>query len=322
MKRATLVYNSQAGSTSQIKPEEILDLLKQDGYDPIYTPTASESDLDDVLAKAKDLVVVAGGDGSVRAVVTRLLKRNVRVAPLPLGTANNICRTLGLSGKPQEILSGLADPIERNLDIGCVKTPHGTNYFLEAMGIGVFADILEKYDPNDGKSMLRAIQTLVETLNKYQPKFFHVNVDGQDFSGSYLLFEVMNTPTMGYHYMLAPEAQPDDGLFDLVLIHANQREQYIKFIKSVLTGTLERLPDVSIQRGRKLEIAWRGFPLHVDGEAMAGKEWMENFEDDSPMMDEPELLNVAKPYLHVELMPHSVHFLVPKATVVEKTAAA
>jgi diacylglycerol kinase family enzyme len=299
-----------------------LDLLRQGGYDPTYTPTESESDLDGILAKAKDLVVVAGGDGSVRAVVTRLLKRNVRVAPLPLGTANNICRTLGLSGKPQEILSGLADPIERNLDIGCVKTPHGTNYFLEAMGIGVFADILEKYDPNDGKSMLRAIETLVETLNKYQPKFFHVNVDGQDFSGSYLLFEVMNTPTMGYHYMLAPEAQPDDGFFDLVLIHANQREQYIKFIKSVLTGTLERLPDVSIQRGRKLEIAWRGFPLHVDGEAMAGKEWMENFDSDSPKMDDPELLDVSKPYLHVELMPHSVHFLVPKATVVEKTAAA
>jgi diacylglycerol kinase family enzyme len=286
----------------------------------VYAPTESESDLDVVLKNVKDTVVVVGGDGTIRAVVTRLLERNIRVAPLPLGTANNICRTLGLSAKPLDLIAGLSDPIERTMDIGCVKTPRGTNYFLEAMGIGVFADILEKYNPEDGKSVVRATQTLVATLNDYQPKFFHVNVDGQDLSGSYVLFEVMNTPTMGYHYMLAPEAEPDDGLFNLVLIHANQREKYLKFIKSVLTGTLERLPDVSIQKGRKLEIAWRGFPIHVDGEVMEGKEWMGD--DGASSMDAPDLLEVEQPYLQVELQAHAVHFLVPKTTVTEKPAAA
>lgn len=321
MMHATLIYNSKAGGTSKITPDQILQRLEQAGYDPVYAPTESESDLDGVLADVQDLVVVAGGDGSVRAVVTRLLKRNVQIAPLPLGTANNICHTLDISGNPLDILAGLSDPIERTLDIGCVTTEHGINYFLEAMGIGVFADILERYNPQDGKSIVRAVQTLLGILNNYQPKFFHVNVDGQDFSGSYVLFEVMNTPTMGYHYLLAPEAQPDDGFFELVLIHANQQEKYLKFIKSVLTGTLEQLPDVSIQKGRKLEIAWRGFPLHVDGEVLAGKEWMGE-DGDSSAMDDPELLDVSKPYLQVKLQPRAVHFLVPKATIVEKVAPA
>jgi diacylglycerol kinase (ATP) len=319
MTYATLIFNSHAGNASKITPDEIVGALKQAGYDATYTPTESETDLDGVLKNVEDTVVVVGGDGSIRAVVTRLLDRNVRVAPLPLGTANNICRTLGLSGKPLELIAGLADPVERTLDIGCVKTPHGTDYFLEAMGIGMFADILEKYNPRDGKSIQRAIQTLLATLNNYQPKFFHVNVDGQDLSGSYILFEVMNTPTMGYHYMLAPEAEPDDGFFNLVLIHANQREKYLRFIKSVLTGSLERLPDVSIQKGRKLEIAWRGFPLHVDGEVMEGKEWMQD--DGTSSMQEPELLDVEKPYLQVDLQPHAVHFLLPKAAVMEKKEA-
>jgi diacylglycerol kinase family enzyme len=184
------------------------------------------------------------------------------------------------------------------------------------MGIGMFADILEKYNPEDGKSMGRAIQTLLKTLNDYQPKFFHVNVDGQDLSGSYILFEIMNTPTMGYHYMLAPDAKPDDGLFDLVLVHAKQQEKYVKFIKSVLMGTLEHLPEVSIQRGRKLEIAWRGFPLHIDGEVIEGKEWVGD--NGTVSMDEPEQLDVAKPYLQVELIPQVIHFLVPKPTLPEK----
>jgi diacylglycerol kinase family enzyme len=312
---ATLIYNPQAKNASNLTPEQILEALRQAGYDASYTPTSKEEDLDGVLENAKDLVVVAGGDGSIRAVATRLLKRNTKIVPLSMGTANNIARTLALNGNPQEIIAGLVDPVERTLDIGCVTTPQGTDYFLEAMGIGMFADILERYNPEDGKSIARSIQSLLQTLNDYRPKFFHVNVDGQDLSGSYILFEIMNTPTMGYHYLLAPDAKPDDGLFDLVLVHAKQREKYVTFIKSVLTGTLERLPEVSIQRGRKLEIAWRGFPLHIDGEVIEGKEWVAN--NGSSSMDEPGLLDVAKPYLGVEILPQAIHFLVPKTMIKE-----
>jgi diacylglycerol kinase family enzyme len=312
--QVTLIYNPQAKNAASLTPDEILKALQQAGYDPIYAPTSTEKELDGVLANVKDLVVVAGGDGSIRAVATRLLKRNIQIAPLPMGTANNIGRMLALNGKPLEIIAGLADPVTRDMDIGCVTTPQGTEYFLEAMGIGVFADVLEKYNPEDGKSVVRSIQTLRRTLTDYQPKFFHVNVDGVDFSGSYLLFEVMNTPTMGYHYLLAPEAKPDDGLFDLVLIHANQREAYLKFMRAALRGTLEELPDVSIHKGRKLEIAWRGFPLHIDGE-VAGTDWMKDNNTPS-QRDEPELLDVSKPYLQVEIVPQAVHFLVPKSTTI------
>jgi diacylglycerol kinase (ATP) len=312
---ATLIYNPQAKNASNLTPEQILEALRQAGYDASYTPTSKEEDLDGVLENAKDLVVVAGGDGSIRAVATRLLKRNTKIVPLSMGTANNIARTLALTGNPQEIIAGLVNPVERTLDIGCVTTPQGTDYFLEAMGIGMFADILERYNPEDGKSIARSIQSLLQTLNDYRPKFFHVNVDGQDLSGSYILFEIMNTPTLGYHYLLAPDAKPDDGLFDLVLVHAKQREKYVTFIKSVLTGTLERLPEVSIQRGRKLEIAWRGFPLHIDGEVIEGKEWVAN--NGSSSMDEPGLLDVAKPYLGVEILPQAIHFLVPKTMIKE-----
>src|SRR5215208_830708 len=234
--QTTLIHNPKAGNASNLTPDEILRALNEAGYDAGYSPTSTEEDLDEVLANVKDLVVVAGGDGTIHAVATRLLNRKVPIAPLPMGTANNICRMLGVTGKPPEIIAGLADPMERDIDMGRVTTPQGTKYFLEAMGIGVFADILEKYNPEDGKSVRRAIQTLWKTLRDYQPKFFHVNVDGEDFSGSYLLFEVMNTPTLGYHYQLAPEAKPDDGLFDLVLVHAKQQEKYVKFIKSVLMG--------------------------------------------------------------------------------------
>jgi diacylglycerol kinase family enzyme len=313
--QATLIINPRAGNTSRLNPDEIMDALRRVGYDPLYSPTPTEDTLDDALAKARDLVVVAGGDGSIRSAAIRLLGRDVRIVPLPFGTANNICRMLALTGNPLDIIAGLADPVEWDMDIWQVNTPHGLDYFVEAMGIGAFADVLEKYKPDEGKSLRRGMQTVLKTLNGYQPKFFHINVDGEDFSGSYFLCEVMNTPTLGFHFALAPDARPDDGLFDLVLIHASQRASYVKFAKGVLTGTLKSLPEVSICRGRKLEIAWRGFPLHLDGTAIAGLDGID-ITSNPFTNDEPELLDVAKPYISLELAPGSAHFLVPKASVV------
>jgi diacylglycerol kinase (ATP) len=314
--QATLIYNPNAGRISQCSPDKLLETLQQAGYDPIYVPTLQENDLDDVLAHVKDLVVVCGGDGSIRSAAIRLLGKNVRIAPLPMGTANNLCRMLGLNGKPLDILAGLADPVERDIDIWHVKTPHGSDYFVEAMGFGSGADAMEKYNPEEGKSIRRGIRTLLQTLNGYQPKFFHINVDGQDFSGSYFLCEVMNTPTVGNHFVLAPEARPDDGLFDLVLVHASQRMSYLKFVKAVITKTVGKMPEVSVCRGRALEIAWRGFPLHLDGTVMAGLNGVDVIGNPASN-DEPELLDVAKPFVRVERSPDKVRFFVPKVAVME-----
>jgi diacylglycerol kinase (ATP) len=305
---ATLIYNTQARNTSKLSVDQILEALHRVGYDPIHIVTSTEEELDRVLENAKDLVVVAGGDGSIRAVAIRLLGRNIRILPLPLGTANNIARMLGLTGTPLEIIAGLADPMERDMDMGRVVTPQGTEYFLEAMGIGAFADVMEKYKPEEGKSIVRSVDTMLNTLNNYQSKFFHINVDGEDLSSSYFMCEVMNTPTVSYRFTLAPDAQADDGQFDLVLIHANQLESYLKLMSGLWTGTVVSLPDVSVKRGHTLEIAWRGFPLHLDGTVFGGLNWAE----DRTEMGEPNLLDVAKPYLQVELMPKAIHFLIPR----------
>jgi len=315
--QATLIYNPNAGINGQLSPDKLLDALKQAGYDPIYAPTLQENDLDEALAEAKDLVVVAGGDGSIRAVVTRLLGKDIRITPIPLGTANNLARMLTFNEKPLEIIAGLADPVDRNIDIWQVTTPHGPDYFLEAMGIGGGADVMDKYRPDEGRSVRRGLQMMLKTMNGYQPKFFHINVDGQDFSGSYYICEVMNTPTVGHHFVLAPDARPDDGLFDLVLVHASQRASYLKFAKAVFTRSVARLPEVSVYRGHKLEIAWRGFPIHLDGVVKAGLDGVDVLSQ--PVhMEEPEMLDVAKPFIRVELAPYTAHFLVPKVAAVEK----
>lgn len=310
--QTTLIYNPHSGFGLKPSPEEIMDALRRIGHEPVYLPTSEETDLKDALEDVQGLVVIAGGDGTIKAVATRLLYRDVLIAPLPLGTVNNIARILGLTASPLEIIAGLAGPLERTMDVGRLQTPHGPEYFLEAMGIGIFADVLKLYQPRDGKSIPRGIQAVMETLNGYQPKFFHVNLDGEDLSGKYLLFEVMNTPVTGPRFVMAPDARPDDGYFDLVLIHEDQRESYLQYIAGMLVGNLEDFPLTSvIRRGRRLEIAWRGFPLHLDEEIVSGSSWTEKTDPPGQVDDSDSLLDVSKPHLQVDLIPSAIRFWVP-----------
>jgi len=309
--QTTLIYNPQAGIGHHPKPDEILAALKQVGHEPVYHPTATESELDQALAEAKDLVVVAGGDGSVRAVAIRTLGRGVKITPLPMGTANNIARLLPLPSDPFEIIAGLSDTVEYKWDLGRLTSSQGTEYFLEAMGVGLFADMMKRYRPEIGKSIPRGIQTIMETLKDYQPKYMHVILDGEDLSGSYVMLEVMNTPTVGLRFRLALDAEPNDGQFDVVLIHDNQRDKYLEYMAGVLLGKLENFPAVSVIRGQHLEIAWRGFPLHMDAEVRAGLDGVEeNVDYQEP--DESNLLGVAGPFLEVELERQAIHFLLPR----------
>src|SRR5512134_3250920 len=118
--QATLIINPNSGGGDQVKPEQMVEALREYGYAPVLKTTSSEEELDTVLQGISGLVVSAGGDGTFRAVATRLLGKKVALTHLPLGTANNVGHSLGVGGNAQEIISGLKDPVKRDFDVGIV----------------------------------------------------------------------------------------------------------------------------------------------------------------------------------------------------------
>ncbi|MDX1413356.1 MAG: diacylglycerol kinase family protein [Candidatus Promineifilaceae bacterium] len=101
---ATIIYNTNAGGISAAEVEDLQDGLRDAGYEPVYKATSCIEDLNPILANAKGLIVSAGGDGTARPVILRLVGRDdVLFTPLPMGTANNVCRTLGIEGDPMEL---------------------------------------------------------------------------------------------------------------------------------------------------------------------------------------------------------------------------
>jgi diacylglycerol kinase family enzyme len=211
------------------------------------------------------LVIAVGGDGTVRAVATRLVGRSVPITVIPAGTANNIAVALGVYGRaPHEIIAGLARPIRRFLDIGAARGSWGQQYFVESAGCGLFADLLFSYSQEDGRSLLRALATLVQVLPGYRGAPARVTVDGREFSGTFLLVEAMNSPYVAMRVPLAPEADIGDGEFDVVLVEDDARAGLLASLSSAVRGGVTELPNATVVRGRQVRISWEGSAAHVD----------------------------------------------------------
>jgi diacylglycerol kinase (ATP) len=265
--QATLIVNPNSGIGGGAKPEELIEALREAGYEPVLKSTSSEEELDTALQGISGLVVSAGGDGTFRAVATRLLGEKVFLTHLPLGTANNVGHSLGMDGNAQEIIAGLKNPLKRHFDVGIVTAPWGKDFFIEACGFGLYANGLKIYDPNEGRSLLRSISSIIETISEFEAHSCQITLDGEDISGTYRMFEVLNTPRFGPWIKLAPEADPGDGFLDVVRVRPDSDESLFRYVASLVAEELGELPNVEVNRGKCLEIHWPGdFPIHVDAE--------------------------------------------------------
>jgi diacylglycerol kinase (ATP) len=269
MKRARLIYNSQAGNTTGTLAT-LLDGIKAAGYETHYDVTNSEEDLGVVLQEATDLVIVAGGDGSLRAVVKRLLKQPQATRPaltmLPLGTANNVANMLMPNATVTTILEGLANPVSQPFDVGKVTCDTGENIFLEAAGVGLFASMMADYQPEEGKSPFRAFQAMTQTLSTFAPQSLNLQTDSEMLTDSFVMLEVMNTNAVGPRLQLAPNADTGDGLFDVVMVREDERVGFLNYVTSVMSGNVEALPNVEVKRWKQLELTCQDWAVHADAE--------------------------------------------------------
>ncbi|ADV67942.1 diacylglycerol/lipid kinase family protein [Deinococcus maricopensis] len=299
--QATLIYNKRAGGSDRSDPQALVDALHAAGYVPVYRATDHEQALREALSDVQGTVFVAGGDGTIRAAAGHLIGRGLTLGVLPLGTANNIGRTLGVSGEPLDVIARYAGAQARPFDVGRVTAPWGEDFFLEAFGCGLYADVLAAYDPDEGKSPLRAAQAIVGTLGSYDPPPMKLSMDGVDYSGAYLLIEVLNTRATGPRLNLAPDADPGDGLLNVVRVNREGRDSAVAYFTALASGAFPELPSVGHLQARIVEFEWNGEHFHVDGEVRPAPEGP--YPPDVP----PTTVGTVR----VEIMPGALNVLVP-----------
>lgn len=312
--QATLIFNDNAGSTGAWKAEDLLDELQLAGYDPVYRETTTTAEVAPILDETTGLVVSAGGDGSAREVILRLIGRDDLVfTPLPMGTANNICKSLGIEGDPLEIIRGLRSPKSLKFDVGKIIAPWGEDYFIEGAGIGFFAEILATYEPEKGKSVLRSVKSLIEILQNGFAREAAIHMPNEDVYGKFLLVEALNMNAIGPRLKFAPDADPGDGLLNIVCIREDTRDSYLKYLTSLISEDLYELDSVETYRAPWFDISWKGFPVHLDAEIHPPDfNYRKEEADDTgySFRPYPDLPDSA--VLHFENLPGTVHAYIPQ----------
>ncbi len=145
----------------------------------------------DKRKEVEGLVVIAGGDGSVRAVVGRLVGRAIAFIILPLGTANNIAHTLGIEGRVDELLAGLAEPRKQRFDVGRVRFRDRDISFLEGAGCGLLANAFagfhkpgqEDEDEDSEKSLADWINVAIAARKTDELFRARIIIDGDAWEG-------------------------------------------------------------------------------------------------------------------------------------------
>ena len=289
--RVSLIHNPKAGNKGPSK-KKLIKMLRRAGYDPVYHST-KKSDWDSFIRDPGEFAIIAGGDGTIRKVATRVIGQNVPIALLPLGTANNISKSLGVYGSPEAVIGRWAESRRKKFDAGLITTPWGDARFLEGVGIGLFSKAMSILDITDDKKqhefssskdkLYRDISALMVLASEISPFELRVTLDGEDISGRFLLVEAMNTNFVGPNLRLAVGADPGDGQLDLVSVTEDEREKLEAYLANCLCGK-ESASDISIRRGRHLQIYLDRDEFHVDDKIWPGSEDYSSAASNGPVL--------------------------------------
>jgi diacylglycerol kinase (ATP) len=276
MKNGHLLYNPTAGE-QDISAAQLVKMIKKQGFN--CTQASVKKEGWDQFDEQIDFLICVGGDGTVRRIAKALLKRtrlakHFPVAILPHGTANNVAYTLGVPLDSEDAVSSWNTAQLKKFDIGKVYGFTDDLFFLEGFGCGIFPRLMKemgKLDLDDQVSRSDRIKLarvlLHDIVQKFEPVSCKIVADGLEHSGNYIMVEVMNTKSIGPNLELAPQADPGDGEFDVVLIPESHQQKFATFLLNRINGGEEDFSFTTL-KASNLTISWQGKDAHLDDERL------------------------------------------------------
>jgi diacylglycerol kinase (ATP) len=236
-----------------------------------------------------DLVVVAGGDGTVREVAGALVSTDIPLAIVPLGTFNNLALSLKLPPDPNAVCDLIEAGLTRRIDVGMADDRHA---FFEAAGVGVDADLFpigEEVKSGRFHGIWRAIRLALlhqqapvqlrfdrSVFAAYQNSFRGIEPlkrRRRRFRGPKRgvrlrcsLVVIGNGPYYGGNFNVCPGALLDDGLFSIGVYRDFSKLELVRHFWSISGGHRHYNPKMEMFEAKRVEISsGRRLSVHVDG---------------------------------------------------------
>jgi len=274
-RNAFLIYNPLAGGLSGKRfrrLDQSLEELRSDGHGVTVMPTSRPGHASELaaqcVASGADLVIVAGGDGTINETMNGLVSARVPLAVLPAGTANVLATELGLGPGMRRAARQLKSLHPVRIAAGCLTTGQQQRHFLMMAGFGLDAGIVAAVHPGNKKRLGKIAYWLAgfSQVGRRLPQLL-VRAEGRELrTGFALASRVRN---YGGDLEIARTASLLSGEFELITFEGATTLPYLKYLYGVVTGRLARMRGVTVLKTRRAEfMPLGGEPIYaqIDGE--------------------------------------------------------
>ncbi len=272
MKRARLIYNPTSGrEILKRNLPEILEKLEVAGYETSCHATTGAGDATNAamlaVERQYDVVIAAGGDGTIHEVVNGLAEQEYRpkLGIIPAGTTNDFARALHI---PRDVGSAV-DIITRGelipVDIGRIND----RYFINIAGGGRITELTYEV-PSKLKTMLGQLAYYLkgmEMLPFINASDLRIEYDGKLFEGEAMMFLIGLTNSIGGFERLAPDASINDGLFSLLILKKVNLAEFVRIATLAIRGEHVNDPNVIYTQANRIKVySEEKVQLNLDGE--------------------------------------------------------
>jgi YegS/Rv2252/BmrU family lipid kinase len=270
-RRHLLLVNPSSGSgrAAKLLPEAESELREHDAAFRTVLTRSLAHGIEEALAAAEagEVPVVMSGDGLIGAIGGALAGSKTPLGVIPGGRGNDFARAVGIPTEIPEAVANLLGGHEREIDVG---EANGERFLcIASTGFDSDCNRLANETKLVRGNLVYAYSAL-RTLASWKPADFVVTIDGERHEHRGYSVAIANSKAFGGGMLVAPDAELDDGLYDVVLTGEESKLGFVRNLPKVFKGTHVSQDEVIVARAREVRIeADRPFAVYADGDHLA-----------------------------------------------------
>jgi len=268
--RICFIYNPISGAR---RLKGLDDLIKQNldlkRFDYTIAGTSSPKDAMRLASAAVeelfDIVVAVGGDGTINEIVQGMGNTPLILGIIPTGSGNGLARHLEIPLEPEKAIKHINNLKTRTIDIASIN-----GYpFASIAGLGFDARVANKYRKLKKRGLYGYSRVVMREFFRYREREYVLSFNGQKITRQALLLSIANSNQFGYNTIIAPYAEPDDGLLDIVIVKKFPISEIPRMIGLLFTGKIDQSSYIESFKTTEIFIVRkRGKRVNIDGEAI------------------------------------------------------
>ncbi|PLZ96765.1 lipid kinase [Fischerella thermalis CCMEE 5268] len=266
-RRALLLVNRQSRQ-GQKRLSEVMSCLVEQGFELIAASAENPQHFSDVIRRYQhqvDLVIVGGGDGTLNAAVDTLVETNLPLGILPLGTANDLARTLKIPNSLPEATKVIANGKVQRIDLGEVNG----KYFFNVASLGMSVKITQRLTKEVKRrwGIFAYAFTALKVIWESRPFSAEIRLPDQSIKVKTVQIAIGNGRYYGGGMAVAPDAMIDDQRLDLYSLEIRHWWEIIPLLPRMRQGRHINARNVRALQAQEIEIYTRKpRPINTDGE--------------------------------------------------------